>query len=519
MSLAHLKYFRLVALLLPFLVIGGCNRKEAPTATAKAKPVVASPAMAWLVEDFQDFTGRIEAVHRVELRAMVTGYLQKVHFKEGAEVNEGDILFEVDPLVYEAKFDQAEASVLLASVHAKRLKTDRDRAEVLYSKRAISKEDYDKVAGDYQEAVASLRVAEANRKEAAVNLGYTKVRTPISGRTSRTMIDPGNLVKSNETMLTSVMSQDPVYAYFDIDERTLLRLRKLSREGKIQLRDANQIRVKFALSDEEDFNNVGSIDFVDNQLVPTTGTLRLRGVFPNKKNPMPYYALGGSMWGALAFPDSQGALTAASAMYPGRSLNRWALTPGLFVRVRMPIGTPSPGVIVAEQAIGTDQERKFVYVVDKNDKVVKRNVQTGPQIKVTFVRKTEKGPFVETTQKKDGVRTVAYQKIADKDKKSIKLEKNQRVVERKVTFRVVSEAQAASAKLDRTDDMQEKIFVKKYRVIEPAVYEGEGQKKLEGEENQAVKEGEAIVVSGLQRVRAGDEVDATLEEITDRPRP
>jgi len=327
----------------------GCLKKEAKITDEKPVAVVVTPAVLRTHTDFEDFTGRLEAVERIELRARVTGYLKKVDFKEGADVTKaglfrrGTLLFEIDSSSYQAEFNRLESRVNETRVRLNRLRADYERARILRANRSISQEEFDKVAGDYNEANAAVDVALATREVAKTNLDWTKVYSPVDGQTSRAMIDPGNLVRADETILTTIVSLDPIYAYFDVDERTLLRMRRLVREGKIQSSREEEVHVMLALSDEDDFKqHVGTVDFVDNRVDPTTGTLRIRGVFPNPKR---------------------------------------LLSPGLFVRVRLPIGTPHPVIVIPEIAVGSDQGQKYVYVVGKDDEVAYRKIKTGPLLR------------------------------------------------------------------------------------------------------------------------------------------
>jgi RND family efflux transporter MFP subunit len=290
------------------------------------------------VTDYEDFPGRTEAVNSVEIRARVTGYLTKVHFKEGADVKEGDVLFEIDARSYEAELARAEGNVAQSEGHLKRLNSDFQRASNLLAKSAMGREDYDRIVGDRTEATGAVAVAKAARDLAALNLSYTKVLAPLSGRISRRWIDPGNLVKADDTPLTSIVSLDPIYAYFDVDERTTLRLQRLVREGKGQWALGEGLPVLLGLADEEGFPRRGTINFSENRVDPDTGTWRLRALFAN----------------------------------PDRALN-----PGLFVRMRLPIGVPYKATLVSEQALSTDQGQKFVYVVDDANQVAYRRVKTG----------------------------------------------------------------------------------------------------------------------------------------------
>ena len=357
-------------------VLPGCNAKDVPVVDKKPIEVVANLAVTREVIDYEDFTGRVEAEKRVDLRSRVTGYLRKVKFTEGEPVKEDDVLYEIDPQTYEAELHRAEANIVLSQARMKRLDADLQRASSLRARNAISQEDFDKVSGDQSEAKASLSVSEASRELAKVNLAYTKIRAPITGLASRNMIDPGNLVKADETILTMLVSLDPVFAYFDVDERTLLKVQALIREGKIKSARVSEVPVFLALSNESEFSHAGTINFIDNHVDPGTGTKRLRGVFKN--------------------PDR-------------------LMTPGLFVRVRLPIGAPRQSVVVAEAALGLDQGQKFVYVVDDKDEVVYRKVKLGPLIK--SYRVIEEGV-------KEGERVIAsgLQRIRPKDKVAARVE-------------------------------------------------------------------------------------------------
>jgi len=290
------------------------------------------------VVDYEDFPGRTEAVNAVEIRARVGGYLEKVHFKEGAEIKKGELLFEIDDRPYVADLARAEGNLLQSEGHLRRLESDYKRAMDLYPKGAMGREDYDKIIGDRTEASGALAVAKASKDTAMLNLSFTKVRAPLSGRISRRFIDPGNMVKADETALTTIVSLDPIYAYFDLDERTTLRLQRVMRDKKIQWSPDAGLPVQLGLADEEGFSKRGTVNFADNRVDADTGTWRLRGLFDN----------------------------------PDRSL-----APGLFVRIRLPIGNPYKAMLVSEQALNTDQGQKNLYVVDAANKVGYRRVKVG----------------------------------------------------------------------------------------------------------------------------------------------
>ncbi len=333
---------RLPLLFLILAAAGGCTRSQGQNGGAPPAPpppvVEVSLPVTRDVTDYEDFPGRTEAVNAIEVRARVTGYLSKVYFKEGTDVHEGDVLVEIDPRPYQAEVDRTEANLVQSQAHLRRTETDFERANRLLHQGAVSKEEYDRIAGDRAEAAAAVGVARANRDLALLNLSFTKVRCPIDGRISRRFIDPGNLVKADETALTMLVSLDPMYAYFDVDERTALRLRRLMREGKVQWSPDAGLPVSLGLADEAGHPRQGTVNFADNRVDPDTGTWRLRGLFANADG---------------------------------------ALTPGLFVRIRLPLGQPYRALLVPEQALGTDQGQKFVYVVGADKKVQNRQVKVG----------------------------------------------------------------------------------------------------------------------------------------------
>ena len=214
----------------------------------------------------------------VEVRARVSGYLDKVNFKEGALVKKDDKLFEIDQRPYRAELDRARATVAQIDAHVRRLERDYKRAKNLVTRSAIGQEEYDRYEGDYREAAANLDVAKANRDLAALNVEYARVTAPVSGRVSRYAVTPGNLIQAGDqnggTLLTTIVSVDPMYAYFDVDERTVLRARQLIRAGKAKSARETEWPVSLGLATEEGFPHLGTINFEDNQVNPKTGTLR-----------------------------------------------------------------------------------------------------------------------------------------------------------------------------------------------------------------------------------------------------
>jgi RND family efflux transporter MFP subunit len=327
------------ALVLTFsLALAGCT--ERPTGESASAPVQVS--VSYPVErdvtNYAEYTGRTESVESVQIRARVSGYLEKINFQEGMIVKEGDVLYEIDPRPYKAVLDQAKGNVDSLDARLKRQDADLKRAEKLVGTAAMSREDFDKIVGDRGETAASLVAQQAAVAQAQLNLDFTKVLAPVSGRVSRLLITRGNLVTADNTVLTTLVSLDPMWVYFDVDERTVLRVRQLIREGKAKSARDGEIPVFLGLANEEGFPHRGTINFVDNQINPKTGTLRLRGVFPNKDD---------------------------------------VLAPGLFARVRVPIGFPHQTLLLSDRALDSDQGQKIVYIVNQDNEVVSRPVRLG----------------------------------------------------------------------------------------------------------------------------------------------
>jgi RND family efflux transporter MFP subunit len=324
------------------LVLAGCARVPSGAPEATATPVTVSRPVERDVTDYADFTGRTAAVDSVEVRARVSGYLDKMNFKEGALVKKDDKLFEIDPRPYRADLDRARGTVAQFDARVRRLERDYQRVKNLLARGAVGQQEYDRYEGDYREAAANLDVAQANRDLAALNVEYASITAPVSGRVSQYVVTVGNLIQSGDqnsgTLLTTIVSVDPMYAYFDVDERTVLRVRQLIREGKARSDRETEWPVSLGLATEERFPHQGTIDFEDNQVNPKTGTLRVRGVFPNKDE---------------------------------------ALSPGFFARVRVPIGQAHRALLVTDRAIETDQAQKVLYVVNDKDEVVSRPVRLG----------------------------------------------------------------------------------------------------------------------------------------------
>lgn len=295
------------------------------------------------ITEWDEYTGRLEAVDTVEIKPQVTGYLQKVVFGEGKEVRKGDLLFQIDPRPFQAELARALAIKEQALTAVELAGADLTRADKLLASRAISQEEYEQRAAASRNGAAQLKSAEAAVQVARLNLSYTRITSPIAGRVGRAEVTQGNLVVGSQggqaTRLTTVVSMHPMYAYFDAAEQDYLKYMDLARSGERPLsRDAKN-PVLMAVGNETEFKHQGYMDFVDNRVNTATGTLTGRAVFPN--------------------PDR-------------------FLTPGMFVRVRL-IGTGKyKGALINDRAIATDQDRRYVLVVGEGDKVEYRAVRTGP---------------------------------------------------------------------------------------------------------------------------------------------
>jgi membrane fusion protein, multidrug efflux system len=328
---------------------GGCHRGEKST-PADTTPVVrvASPVVR-KVTDYAWFTGRTEAVQSVNVQSRVTGYLNSIDFEPGSDVKANQQLFLIDPRPYQAELDRANGQVLLAEARLKLAKADYARALALaQTPGAISQQDVDKYAAGQSEAEAELFASKANSESARLNVEFTRVISPIAGVVGRNLLTIGNLVTRDATLLTTVVSEDPMYAYFDIDDHTLLRIQRLAQEGKVKRTSDKAIfPVEMGLSDEGDrYPYRGEIDFINNRMDPSTGTLQMRGVFANPVL---------------------------------NTKNLRLLASGQFVRIRLPIGEPHDALLVHRESIGTDQGKKYLLAVNDQDNVEYRPIELGPE--------------------------------------------------------------------------------------------------------------------------------------------
>lgn len=331
--------------LLLALVTIGCGKKPSLPSSNTVPGVAISKVVTRTIQDSADFTGRIDSVNMIDIRARSTGYVTKTPFKEGDVVKKDDLLFEIDKRPYKAKLDDAVGQVKLYEAKLKLAKADNLRAkEVAKTPGAISKQDLDKYVAAEEEAMAAVEAIKASLEVHQLNLEFCRVTSPIDGRVSRYYYTFGNLVNADQTLLTTVVSEDPIYAYFDTDERTILRILRLIQAGKVKPVGASGgIQLQVSLADETDYPHPASMNFVNNRIDPLTGTVTVRGQLTNPIGPT----------GARLFK------------------------PGMFCRVRLPIGAPRTGQLISERAVGTDQGLKFVYVVDADNKAQYRRIELG----------------------------------------------------------------------------------------------------------------------------------------------
>jgi len=321
------------------LSLAGCEDATGKTAAATtsaapaAPPVSAAIVLEKPVAETQEFSGRLEAVERVEIRSRVSGFITSVNFKPGSEVKKGDVLFVVDPRPYQAEATRAQAAAASARAKADLAKRELARAESLMADKAIARREFDEAAAGQKELEASAAAAQAQYEAARLNLAYTRVVSPIDGRVSKAEITIGNLVDPS-AVLTSVVSLERIYASFDGDEETYLRVGARARDGA-------PVAVRVGLANEEGFPHEGTLEFVDNQLDTRTGSVRMRATFENKDG---------------------------------------ALVPGLFARVQLGAADSRKAVLINERAVGTDQSRKFVFVVGADGKAEYRPVTLGPVV-------------------------------------------------------------------------------------------------------------------------------------------
>lgn len=353
--------------------LAGCNSatdKAAVVPSPSGTPVTASLVVEQDVVETQEFSGRMEAIERVEIRSRVSGYITAINFKPGSQVKKGDVLFVIDPRPYQAEVDRTEAAAVAARAKADLARVELTRAESLLADKAIARREYDEKASALKELEASARASRAQLDTARLNLAYTRVVAPINGRVSKEEVTLGNLVDAS-ALLTSVVSTERIYASFEGDEDTYLRVARQARQGK-------PVTVKVGLSNETGFPHEGKLEFVDNQLDAGTGSVRMRATFANADQ---------------------------------------ALAPGLFARVQISSSNGQEGksraLLINDRAVGTDQNRKYVIVIGADGKaeyrpvklgalfdglrIVREGLKPGEKVVVSGLQRVRPGDAVTTT--------------------------------------------------------------------------------------------------------------------------
>ena len=328
----------LAASLLVAAIATACSSQAEPSAAMPPPEVSVAQVLSKQVNRWDEFTGRVTAIETVELRPRVAGYVDRVAYQEGQEVKKGDLLFVIDPRPYQARLEQAEADLERARAEARLAQTQDQRAQTLVEAKAISREEFETRRAALNQGNATVRAAQAAVANARLDLQFTQVRSPINGRAGRAMVTEGNLASADATLLTTVVSQDPVFVYFESDEQSFLRYQELARKGE-RAETKNPVRV--GLASEQGYPHEGTVDFVDNQVDPSTGTIRARAVLRN--------------------PDR-------------------IFTPGLYARVQLQGSGQFKAMLVDDKAVLTDQDRKFVYVLGEKNAATRKDVKLGPVI-------------------------------------------------------------------------------------------------------------------------------------------
>ena len=343
MGAKYMKHLFFTRVGLSLVLLAGIACKKASAPQQAPLPVNVVSVIEKEVNEWDEFTGRLEAVESVEIRPRVSGYITEIHFNAGAIIKKGDLLYVIDPRPYQADFDRAAAEFERMQAQLKLAQIELDRAKELRAKSTISASEFDQKAATYQGSSAAARSAEAAKNSAALNLEFTQIKSPIDGRVSDARITLGNLVQPGaglESVLTTVVSVDPIYAKVDADENAVLKYVKLSEEGKRVSARTKKIPAWIELGNETDFPHEGYIDFVDNRLDPGTGTIRARVVLKN--------------W------------------------NPAFITPGFFARVRLAGATPYRAALIPDKVISSQQGLKYAFVVKPDNTLERRTLETGP---------------------------------------------------------------------------------------------------------------------------------------------
>jgi RND family efflux transporter MFP subunit len=326
------------------LALTGCKRGNAQSAMPPPPQVTVAPVEQQELVEWEELTGRSAAVEFVEVRPRVSGHIDKVLFESGQLLKKGDVLFAIDPRWYKAEYERREAELAMAKVRMDNAEREAKRNAQLLASKAISKEEADGREARFAEARAALLVAEAGRDTAKLDLEYTQIRSPIDGRVSRAVVTAGNYISGiagAATLLTTIVSVDPIYVYADMDENALLRYNALTQSGKQATNGEGKVPVELQLADEEGFAHHGYVESLDNRLDAQSGSIVLRTLFPNPS---------------------------------GR------IVPGLFARIRLPASAKAPVLLVDESAIGTDQAQKFVLALTSTNTAAYRPVKLGAQV-------------------------------------------------------------------------------------------------------------------------------------------
>ena len=326
-------------LLTLLLILTGCTDQQANSGSQPPPPEVSvAQVLSKSVQQWDEYTGRVSAIDTVELRPRVSGYVQRVAYKEGQDVKQGDLMFQIDQRPYRASLDNAQAQLTRARA-TEQLETIRNqRAQFLINDEAISQEELDLRRAAHAQSTADVHAAEAAVATAKLNLSFTEVRAPVAGRAGRALLTVGNLATADETLLTTIVSQDPMYVYFDADENSYLRYKEQERKNERTARD-NAVHV--GLANEDGYPHAGTVDFLDNQVNPTIGTVRARAVLPNVDR---------------------------------------IFTPGLYARVQFMSRQKAEALLIDDKAVLTDQDRKYVYVVDKDGKAQRKDIVLGRMV-------------------------------------------------------------------------------------------------------------------------------------------
>ncbi|MEO4046507.1 multidrug efflux RND transporter periplasmic adaptor subunit MexE [Pseudomonas sp. CAU 1711] len=334
----HLSW-RLPLAIAAALVLSACGKGEEAAQQMPAAKVSIAEVIEQPINEWDEFTGRLEAPESVEVRPRVSGYIDRVAFHEGSLVKKGDLLFQIDPRPFEAEVKRLQAQLQQARANQTRAANEARRGERLRQSNAISAELADARASAATEAQAAVAATQAELDNALLNLSFTRVTAPIDGRVSRAEVTAGNLVGAGQSLLTTVVSTDKVYAYFDADERVFLKYVELARQAGGDARGASPVYL--GLSSESGHPHAGQLDFLDNQVNPRTGTIRGRAVFDNSD---------------------------------GR------FTPGLYARLKLVGSGTYPAALIKDEAVGTDLGKKFVLVLDKDNAVQYRAIELGPKL-------------------------------------------------------------------------------------------------------------------------------------------